>query len=57
MKTITEEEALKDNILKLAKEHKDKCHTNGCGISLYLVRKLAEKAGITFTDEEKRIFM
>jgi hypothetical protein len=57
MKQITEEQFLKENLLKLVKEHKDNCHSSECSISLFHIRKLAEKAGITFTDDEKRSFM
>jgi len=55
-KEISEEEVLKENLIKLVKEHKDHCNTPDCGISLMFVLKLAEKAGLKFTDLEKRIF-
>lgn len=48
---------LKENVIKLVKDHKDHCHDSECGVSLYYVRKLAEKAGVIFTDDEKRYFM
>ena len=56
-KTITEEEAFKINLINLAKHHKEHCHGEDCNISLYLLRKVGEKAGIVFTDDEKRYFM
>lgn len=48
---------LKENLIKLVKNHKNTCHNTDCGISLFYIRKLAEKAGIVFTNEEKRYFM
>ena len=53
---IKEEDILKENIIRLVKEHKDHCHTPDCGISLMYVRRLAEKAGLKFTEEEKKYF-
>lgn len=46
-----EQELLKRNIILMAKFHKEHCQEE-CGISLYLVRQLAEKAGIKFNDDE-----
>lgn len=57
MKTITELEAFKINIINLAKHHKEHCKNGECGVSLYQLRKMTEKLGIEFTDEEKRHFM
>lgn len=48
---------LKENLINLVKHHKDNCHDCDCGVSLYYARKLAEKAGVTFTDDEKRYFL
>ena len=50
-------ESMKANIIKLVKDHKDHCHDSECGISLFLVKKLVEKAGFTLTDDEKRYFL
>lgn len=57
MKTITELEAFKINTINLAKHHKEHCHTDNCGVALSQLRKMAEKLGIVFTDDEKRHFM
>ena len=51
-----EEEILKENLIRLAEHHKLHCDGPDCGISLFYVLKVAEKAGLKFTDEEKRSF-
>ena len=55
--TITENEALKINLINLAKHHKKHCEGIDCNISLYLLRKVGEKAGIEFTIDELKYFM
>ena len=44
---------LKDNYMKVIEHHKKYCEGENCNISLFLLRVLAEKAGIKFTDSEK----
>jgi hypothetical protein len=41
--------------MNIAKDHRAHCAV-GCNISLYPLRQMAEKAGITFSDEEKELF-
>jgi hypothetical protein len=57
--TITdaeEEQVLKFNLLELVKDHRDK-ETEDCNVSLWLVRVLAEKAGLCFSEEETKLFV
>lgn len=53
---MTEKESLKFNLLELVKEHRAKC-TCDCNVSLNLVRKLAERAGLEFTRAERELFI
>jgi len=57
METITEKQAIKENAIKLASHHKKHCDGAECDISLYLLRRALDLAGIELNDEEKRIFM
>ena len=52
----TYEESLKDNLLNLVKDHRQHCNAN-CNISLFQIYKLAQKAGIIFTEEERELFI
>lgn len=47
---------LKLNIINLVKHHRKHCDGPKCNISLYLIEKLVQKAGISLTDEEKKLF-
>ena len=47
---------IKENIIKLAVEHKDKCNGH-CNISLILIAEFLENAGIKLTKEERLIFI
>lgn len=47
----------KTNLLALAEHHKKYCKSSTCNVSLVLLRLLAEKANITFTEEEKGVFI
>lgn len=42
--------------LALAEHHKRTCDGESCTISLSLLKAMAEQAGVTFTEEEERIF-
>ena len=53
MKTITEQQAVKKNALRLAEHHIKHCEGAGCDISLYLLLRLLEMAGIKLTNKEK----
>ena len=53
---MANDESLKFNILNLVKDHREKCDKL-CNVSLFLVRQLSEKAGLTFNDEEKKLFI
>jgi len=50
------QDILKENALKLAKDHKKHCDMT-CNISLFLVGELIEMAGIELTEDEKRELM
>ena len=52
---ITQEEAWKLNLINIVKEHREKCDET-CRVSLYLLMTMAEKAGLEFTEEERRLF-
>jgi hypothetical protein len=47
------EQLLKNNVLLLAAQHKKQCNDPECGIHLFLVAALLEKAGYKLTQEEK----
>lgn len=53
---LTKEESLKFNLLEMVKDHRAK-ETADCNVSLMLIRELAERAGLTFTKEEKELFI
>jgi len=57
METITEKQAVKENAIRLAKHHREHCEGPDCNISLYLLRRALDMAGIKLTDDEKEIFM
>lgn len=57
MEPIDENTVLKENVIAIAKHHRKHCDGTDCNCSLYFLRKLLEKAGITLTDTEKREFM
>lgn len=47
---------IKDSMIRLVEEHKDKCNGH-CNISLILIAEFLEKSGIELTDEERKIFV
>lgn len=49
--------AYKRNTLELAKHHRKYCEGESCGISLILLRMMAEKCGVIFSEEEKELFI
>jgi len=51
------EGAEKMNLIALVEQHKKTCRSSACNVSLILLRITAEKAGLTFTDKEKEVFM
>ena len=57
IKQFTRMDAYKMNILALVKSHKKDCAIEDCTVSLLLVREMCEKFGITFTKEEKELFL
>jgi hypothetical protein len=57
MKLKKIEDAYKFNVIQLAKHHKKYCGGENCVISLYLLREMAEKLGIKFSEKEKRLFL
>ena len=54
---VSEDTALKENAINLIKHHKKYCEGVECNISLGLIRKLLERAGIKLTEEEKSLFV
>lgn len=54
--TITTEELLKLNLLRLVRDHREHCGAD-CNISLFLVREVARRAGMEFTELEERLFL
>lgn len=48
---------MKKNITALAKHHKRTCDGEHCNISLLLLKLMAERAGITFTEKQKETFI
>ena len=57
MKLNKIEDAYKFNVIQLAKHHRKYCEGEDCVISLYLLREMAEKLGIKFTEKEKDLFL
>ena len=52
---MTDDEALKKNILLIADDHRQKCE-GICEVSLVMLFLVAERAGLRFTDDERRLF-
>ncbi len=50
-------EAEKMNLIAIAKQHKQKCRNSTCNVTLCLLRITGERAGLVFTDEEKKVFI
>jgi len=50
-------EAYKKNLIEIAKQHRFNCKTEDCGVSLYLLRMMAEDLHIKFTEEEMELFL
>jgi hypothetical protein len=53
---MNDDDILKENLIRLAEHHKKHCDGPDCGISLFYVLRVAERAGLKFTYEEKRSF-
>uniref|UniRef100_A0A6H1Z7W4 Uncharacterized protein n=1 Tax=viral metagenome TaxID=1070528 RepID=A0A6H1Z7W4_9ZZZZ len=51
-----EKKAITENAIRLAEHHKKHCDGLTCGISLYLLRRALDLAGINLTRDEKRLF-
>lgn len=54
---IKEQEILKDNLIKLVKDHRRTCNNVSCSISLSLVLVVGKLAGLEFTEEEADLFI
>ena len=54
---ISMKEAYKANLIALANHHRKFCEGEECNISLILLLQMAEKYGITFSEEEKEMFI
>ena len=57
MKLDKIEDIYKFNVIQLAKHHRKYCEGENCVISLYLLREMAGKLGIKFTEKEKELFL
>ena len=49
--------SMKDNIIRIAKHHKEYCTGAVCDISLHQLLQVAILAELKFTDEEKKLFL
>lgn len=49
-------QAYKMNLIALVEHHKKYCKED-CNVSLYLLRVMAEKVGVIFTNKEKELFI
>ena len=49
--------SMKDNIIRIAKHHKEYCAGAVCDISLHQLLQVAILAELKFTDEEKKLFL
>ena len=57
MKKISKiKRAYRLNVVALAIQHKRQCNESDCNVSLILLRKMCEEAGIKFTEKQKEIF-
>lgn len=54
---LAPKELIKQNTIKLADEHRENCAGRECVISLYLLQRLLELAGIELTEDEKLKFL
>ena len=48
---------LKDNMLKLVKQHKELCNSEECDISLALVLEVLQRAKIPLSNDERLEFL
>lgn len=49
---MTKDEVMKENVLRLADEHREVCDSSTCTISLSLLADLLRKAGIELSEDE-----
>lgn len=47
----------KRNLLEATREHREKCSGESCCVSVWFLRDMAEATGITFTEDEKLLFV
>lgn len=57
MSKYPEKKWIKENLLRLAMEHKEKCKNSNCNIALLAVRIALENQGIKLTKREQEITM
>ena len=55
-KEFTINDAYKLNVLNIVKHHKANCNDENCGVNLYLLKDMAQKLGIKFSERESFIF-
>ncbi len=56
METIETMDAMKMNVIALAKHHKKHCKESDCNVSLVLLMMTCQRAGMRFKEEELRYF-
>ena len=50
-------EAYKRNLIDLVRHHRKGCNSEHCGVSLYLLLRMAKDAGVVFSSEEVEEFL
>jgi len=48
---------MKKNVIALVKHHKKHCDGEHCKISLWLLKEMAERSGIKFTECQVKLFI
>lgn len=57
MEIVKTEDAVKANMIRLAREHRRHCCGPDCVISLYYIQWLLEKANIILSADERKEFI
>ena len=57
MEKVAEKQAIKENAIRMAKHHRKHCEGEGCNISLYLLKRALDLAGIKLDRDESFEFM
>ena len=54
---ISEKQAIKENMIRTVIHHCKYCEGVDCDVSVYLLRRCLELAGIELTEEERILFL